>query len=137
LQFSTLNCPLNFIIVPISAFIITCSLLLAFSKLVRAFLSFCFNVSWAWLITYTPAYIKWREAHMNSKKLGEEEKKFVNKMKKAALKVEFERKEKEKERLRQEEIAKEKAANPTSLQGRAGLVDGDVEMGAAVPRLIS
>lgn len=71
---------------------------------------------------------------MNSKKLGEEEKKFVNKMKKAALKVEFERKEKV--RLRQEEIMKERATNPTSLQGKAGLVDGDVEMGA-VPRLFS
>jgi hypothetical protein len=114
--------------VPISAFIITCSLLLAFSKLVRAFLSFWFNVSWVWLITYTPAYIRWRETHMNSKKLAEEETKIIKRMKKTALKVEFQRKEAEKKR--REEILKEQAKNPTSLQGRVGaLVDGDVELG--------
>jgi hypothetical protein len=73
---------------------------------------------------------------MNSKKLGEDEKKIVNKMKKKALKMEFERKEAE--RLRREvEIRKEEMAkNPTSLRGRAGLVGGDIEIGA-VPGFFS
>jgi hypothetical protein len=114
-------------LVPISAIIITCSLLLAFSKLVRAVLSFCFNFFWAWLITYTPAYISWRETHMNSKHLGEEEKKAVNKMKKKALKVAFERKEEE--RRKREKLEIERGKNPTSLKGRVGMINGDVEMG--------
>jgi hypothetical protein len=121
---------LTFVLVPISAFIITCSLLLAFSKLVRAFLSFWFNIGWAWLITSTPAYIRWRETHLNSKKLAEDETKIVNQMKKKARQVEFQRKEEK--MARREAMLKEEAMrqNPTSLQGRiGGLVDGDVEMG--------
>jgi hypothetical protein len=117
--------------VPISAIIIICSLLLAFSKLVRAVISFCFNVFWAWLITYTPAYITWRETHMNSKNLGEEEKKKVNNMKKKALKVAFA--QQEAERIEREKVDKERRKNPTSLQGRAALVDGDIEMGVHQP----
>jgi hypothetical protein len=95
----------NYTLVPISAFIITCSLLLAFSKLVRAFLSFWFSIAWTWLITSTPAYIRWRETHLNSKKLAEEETKIVNRMKKKALQREFQRAEEE--RVRREEMLKE------------------------------
>ncbi|KAN0096257.1 hypothetical protein V8E51_015062 [Hyaloscypha variabilis] len=116
--------------IPISALIITCSLLLAFSKLVRAALSFWFNVAWAWLITSTPAYVRWRETHLTSKKLAEDETKIINRMKKKALQIEFERKERE--RRRKEGTPKEPAStrNSTSLQPSVmGLDDGDIEMG--------
>jgi hypothetical protein len=121
---------LTFFLVPISALIITCSLLLAFSKLVRAALSFWFNVAWAWLITSTPAYVRWRETHLTSKKLAEDETKIINRMKKKALQIEFERKERE--RRRKESTPKEPAStrNSTSLQPSVmGLDDGDIEMG--------
>ncbi len=39
----------------------------------------------------------------------------------------FERKEEKK--IKREEMEKERRKNPTSLQGRAALVDGDIEMG--------
>ncbi|TVY93931.1 hypothetical protein LAWI1_G000709, partial [Lachnellula willkommii] len=47
--------------IPISVLVTTISLLLAFSKLIRALLSFAFHISWTWLITHTPAYVSWRE----------------------------------------------------------------------------
>jgi hypothetical protein len=59
--------------------------------------------------------------------LAEEETKMINKMKKTALKVQYQRKEAEK---RRREEMEETAKNPTSLQGRMeGLVDGDIELG--------
>jgi len=102
---------------------------------VRAVLSFWFNIAWVWLITSTPAYARWRETRLNSKKLAEEETKHINRMKKKALQVDFERKEEE--RIRKEQILKEQASirNPTSLRGRVvGLVDGDVEMSGGLRR---
>lgn len=55
---------------------------------------------------------------------------MVKKMKKAALKVQFQRKEAEK---RRREEMEETAKNPTSLQGRvAGLTGGDIELGVTL-----
>ena len=63
---------------------------------------------------------------MNSKRLGEDEKKRVNKMKIRALKVEFDKKERE--RVLREDRLRESSANPTSLVGRVGIVNGGIEM---------
>jgi ABC-type nickel/cobalt efflux system permease component RcnA len=113
--------------VPISVLVITIALLLAFSNLVRALLSFAFNVSWAWIITYTPAYVSWRGTRMNSKTLRESEKKQISEMKASALKKK--QKDMEAEKLRKEKL-QVLATNPTSLRGQV-LVhsNGDIEMG--------
>jgi hypothetical protein len=67
--------------VPISSVVITCSLCLAFSKLVRAVLSYGFNISWTYFITQTSLYVTWRDTPLNSKWLHEDRKVKVNAMK--------------------------------------------------------
>ena len=97
---------------------ITISLFLAFSKLVRALLSFGFNYAWAWLITRTSAYVRWHDTHMNSKMLKEKEKSLVNEMKVKALRDELARKIKEQERIAALIKEQEEKRDPTSLNGR-------------------
>jgi hypothetical protein len=112
--------------------VITCSLFLAFSKLVRALLSFVFNVAWAWIITRTSAYLKWHETHLNSKSLKEEEKRIVNEMKVKALRDEVDRKMREAARLADAIAEKEKqqAVIRSRAQGRARQQpNGDIELG--------
>ena len=112
--------------------VITCSLFLAFSKLVRALLSFVFNVAWAWIITRTSAYVKWHETHLNSKSLKEEEKRIVNEMKVKALRDEVDRKMREAARLANAiaEKEKQKAVIRSQAHGRARQrPNGDIELG--------
>ncbi|TVY38013.1 hypothetical protein LSUB1_G005115, partial [Lachnellula subtilissima] len=85
--------------IPISVLVTTLSLLLAFSKLIRAILSFAFNISWTYLITHTPAYISWRETRVTSEKLHEEQRARVGGMKMKAL-----------ERMEEAEEAKRRVA---------------------------
>lgn len=86
-------------IVPISFVVITGSLFLAFSKLVRALLSFGFHFAWAYLITFTRLYVRWHDTHLNSKRLNEQEKALVNEMKARALREDAEKKLAVKERM--------------------------------------
>jgi hypothetical protein len=99
--------PTNEPSVPISVLVTTLSLLLAFSKLIRAQLSFAFAVSWTWIITSISAYVFWREARFTSKKLHEEQKVKVNQMKMKALTRALERKMEEAERIAWETREKE------------------------------
>jgi len=122
--------------VPISAVVIIISLLLAFSKLVRAFLSFSFNVSWAWLITSTPAYVAWRGSSFNSKKLREDEKKRVRKLKLGALKKEVEKRERERsiEEEREREAHKVFEGQGMGMRRRLvgqRMINEDLEMSGA------
>lgn len=82
--------------VPISFVVITTSLFLAFSKMTRAILSFVFSYAWAYTITKIPIYtywhdFKWRDKHMSSKTLKEQEIILVNGMKAKALRKKAEK----------------------------------------------
>jgi len=109
--------------VPISFMIISCSLIILFSGLVRAILSFISNVSWTWLTTRITTNISLSDTLLNPKTVNERQEKLVNDMKKRAAEFEFQRREAD--HLRKEELT---GQDISSMQPRYRRTSECIEM---------
>jgi hypothetical protein len=78
----------------------TASFVLAFSTIIRALLSFAFDLAWTRFVTSARLYSLWLQFSFNSQTLNEIRSDWTSKLKEEARKAKQERKEKKEEKAK-------------------------------------